>query len=346
MCAVVAISALIIVQTQWFSDMVRNKIVSTLEDSTGGRVEIGSFQFDPTHLTVRIRDLVLHGTEPKDAAPLAHISLVQLRLKLFSGLRDMVDLAYLGVEEPRVNLILNADGSTNIPEPKVKTPSNPNSTLQTVVDLAVGRFQVNNGLIVCSQRKEPLSMRGENLRSLLKYNGLNQSYSGYVRIDPLRLTYGAQPPLLVQVDLPLELQKDQVNLSNARVTTALSHVLFNASITNLNAPEIALKMTAQLSAPELAATFGVPIDDRATKVLYADIDGKLNEQAKTISLPRLHIGLGKTTLDGSGQGQTINFTGNLALTELSRLFKLSSPEIQGDLGIRGTASADADRRHN
>ena len=339
--AVLAISSLIIIQTQWFSNVVRSKIVSTLEDSTGGRVEMGSFQLDPGHLTVRIRNLALHGTEPKNAAPLAHISLLELHLKLFSGFKNIVDLAYLGVEEPQVNLMINADGSTNIPEPKVKTKSSPDSALNTVVDLAVGQFRIEKGFITYSERKaQPLDMRGENLRAFLEYSALKQNYKGYIRIDPLTIAYGTQPPLLVHVDLPLDLGKNRVSSTNASLTTESSQIHLNAALANLNSPQIAVKMTAQLSARELAGTFGLPISTAGPSVLYADIDGQFDQLTNTISLPRMHVGLGKTTLDATGQGQAIRFNANVALGELSRMFKVSPPELQGDLEMHGTASSD------
>jgi translocation and assembly module TamB len=339
-CAVVVIGVLIAAQTQWFSDIIRNRVVNTFEDSTGGRVEIGNFQLDPVHLTVRIRDLVLHGTEPKNVAPLARISYLELRLKLLSGFKEMIDLAYLRVDEPRVNLIINADGSTNIPVPKIKQPSGGDSTLKTVVDLAVKEFHIERGSIVYSQRKDSFSMQGQNLRSLFQYNGGNQSYRGFIRIDPLKLSYGTQPPLLVRVDLPLELQKDEVKLTNASLTTALSQILLNASVAHLSAPRIALKMTAQVSANEMAGALGVPVDRSRRAVLHADIDGTFDQPTRNITLPKMHIGLGNTTLDASGQGPAINFNGNLALAEMSRLFKMSPSEIKADVVIHGTGNAD------
>ena len=45
----IVIGGLITVQTQWFRDTVRSKIVSAVEDATGGRADIGSFDFDWHH---------------------------------------------------------------------------------------------------------------------------------------------------------------------------------------------------------------------------------------------------------------------------------------------------------
>src|SRR5579875_242181 len=190
---VLIIASVIIISTPWFSNFVREKIISVTEESTGGVVEVGSFQFDWMHLTARIRNFVLHGTEPKDVDPLARIALLEVRLKLFSGLKHMVDLQYVGIDHPQVNLIVFPDGKTNIPEPKVQKQPSQTSGLQTVVDLAIGKFQITNGLLEYSQQKTAFSGRGENLRALLTYNTLNPSYQGNLWIDPLILQSGGNP---------------------------------------------------------------------------------------------------------------------------------------------------------
>ena len=67
---VLVVAGIIIVQTQWFRNFVRGKIIATVESSTGGTVEIASFAFDWRHLRADVRDFVLQGTEPAGAAPL------------------------------------------------------------------------------------------------------------------------------------------------------------------------------------------------------------------------------------------------------------------------------------
>ncbi len=110
-------AAVITVQTPWFANFVRQKIIATAEDSTGGVAEIGAFELDLAHFTVRIRNFILHGTEPQGSDPLIRIKLLELRLKLFAGLRKTVDLRYLGIEQPQVNLMVLPDGTTNVPQP-------------------------------------------------------------------------------------------------------------------------------------------------------------------------------------------------------------------------------------
>ena len=63
LAAAVAISALLIFRSAWFHDAVRNRIVTEVERATGGRAEIGAFQFDWRTLTATVKPFVLHGKE-------------------------------------------------------------------------------------------------------------------------------------------------------------------------------------------------------------------------------------------------------------------------------------------
>src|SRR5436305_2784180 len=216
---VLGVAAVVILQSPWFSNCVREKIVATLEESTGGVAEIGSFQFDWSHLTVRIRNFVLHGTEPKGSNPLAQIALLELRLKLFSAFNKPVDLQYLDIESPKVNLVVYPDGKTNVPEPKVKKQSSSNeSGLQTVVNLAIGQFRIGNGFLGYSQQgtqqNTTFAARGENLRLALDYNTLHPSYQGALRIDPLLINSGTNTSLPVHVNLPITIERDTVRLAD------------------------------------------------------------------------------------------------------------------------------------
>ncbi|MGH9624949.1 MAG: hypothetical protein ACRD4G_11510, partial [Bryobacteraceae bacterium] len=59
---VLLIAAYLALHTPWFSNYVRGKIASTVEQSTGAKVEVGSFHMDWTSLTFHIRNFVIHGT--------------------------------------------------------------------------------------------------------------------------------------------------------------------------------------------------------------------------------------------------------------------------------------------
>ena len=135
---VVAIVTLMVVQTAWFREAVRQKIIATTTEATGGRVELGSFDFDVSDLRATVTNFVIHGREPQTAAPFVRVDKVVVDLRFFTSLKHIVDIRHLGVERPRVNVMVFADGTTSIPSPKESgtAPSN-QSPLATVVDLAV-----------------------------------------------------------------------------------------------------------------------------------------------------------------------------------------------------------------
>src|SRR5215831_1627892 len=81
---IVLVAGLVIVQTGWFQNQVRVKIISSIEDATGGKVDIRSFSFDWHRLRAEIQDLVIHGLESADVPPLLATKLIRVDLKLLS----------------------------------------------------------------------------------------------------------------------------------------------------------------------------------------------------------------------------------------------------------------------
>lgn len=350
---ILIVASIVVMQTAWFQNYVKEKIVAAVEDSTGGVVDIGSFQFDPWSLTARIRNFVLHGTEPKGADPLASVSLLEVRLKLFSGLYHLVDLRYVGIDQPRVNLIVFPDGKTNIPEPKIQKQPSQTSGLETVVDLKIGQFEIKNGLLEYSQNTTPFHARGENLRALLDYNVAKTDYQGNLRIDPLNLVYAANAPLDVHINLPVVIEKDAVRMDNATLNTAQSQIQLSGSIQNMNAPQIAAKLNATISLPEMQKSLDLPIDPAAKgapKSLSAELAANFDEKSNIVQIQTAHIGLGATSFQASGtldpsKNSSAQFNANLALNELTKLLKVTSVQATGDLQANGTAVLDAQKNY-
>lgn len=347
---VLVVASVVVLRTSWFANFVREKIIATTEESTGGIVEIGSFQFDWTHLTVRIRNFVLHGTEPPGSDPLARIDLLELHLKLLASLKKAVDLQYLGVQKPQINFMVFADGKTNVPEPKIKKQPSQTSGLETVVDLAIGQFEVQNGLLEYSQKTTPFSARGENLRALLNYNTLSPGYQGNLAIDPLLLTAGSRPPLQVHVNVPVVLEKDAVRVNGAKLNTAQSQILLDAAVQNMNSPRITAHVNTNVSLAEMQQTFDLPIDTNfkgAPPALTAELQATSDDKTQEISLQTARIGLGKTTFEASGtlryvsRNTAAQFNANLDLAELARLLKIKSASPSGALQLNGNAKVDA-----
>lgn len=348
---VLIVASILVLRSAWFANFVREKMVATIEESTGGSVQIGSFQFDWTHLTVRIRDFVLHGTEPPSDAPLVRVPLLEVHLKLLSGIYHAVDLEYVGIQHPQVNLIIFPDGKTNIPEPKVKQESSNSNGLETVVDLKIGKFDIENGYVQVAQQKTGFSGRGENLRLLMNYNAARPSYQGNLWIDPLLLAESNRPPLNVHVNLPITIEKDGVALANAKLTTEQSQIVLNASVRNMNAPVVNAGLNANLSLPEMQRSFELPIDSNAKgapKLLAAQF--AMHMDKNSIEIQTAHLALGDTTFQAVGTLRNrshtgaVQFNANLALAQIGDLMKMTA-QPSGAIQLNGNAKLDAQNNY-
>ncbi|HEX4808900.1 MAG TPA: translocation/assembly module TamB domain-containing protein [Bryobacteraceae bacterium] len=346
--AVLVVVALLVLNSSWFSNFAREKIVSAIEDSTGGKVDIGSFQLDLSGLTVRIRNLVLHGTEPANSAPLFRVNLIELHLKLFSSFKKVYELQYLGVDTPQADVVVFPNGKTNIPTPK--TPSKPSNTsgLETIVDLAVNKFDITNGLLQFRDQKAPLNVRGENLRAQLLYNMINPSYRGSLSLDPL-LQSGDRPALRVHVSLPVTIEKDAIRIANATLTTAQSNITINGDLQNMKAPVVNASVNATVSLPEVDHTVGAGLNTNARGVPQnLTLSAKLHMDPQRMELQTANLALGQTTFQASGvlrdashQNSSAQFNGHLALAQLSELLKIKQPQAAGAIDINGNARLDA-----
>jgi translocation and assembly module TamB len=324
---VVSLTIPLVVSTQWFRNMVREKIVSYAESATGGRVELGSFQFEWTGMRATITDFVIHGSEGPDQAPLLRTRRADLVLKLFPGFRHAYELDSLSVDTPKVHVIVYPDGQTNVPSPKIKPQSN-TTVLEDVVDLAIARFEIRNGALDFADRTINFSGHGENLVTQLSFDTLKQSYDGQIAINPLIMQGTA-----LNVLLPVHLERDRVQLNQARITTPHSEISGSGSLQHLTDPQITANLQARLSLDEINKIASLKLDLRSKNVPH-ELLAKVSFSKSRISSANLQ--LGDSTLQTSGTGDRLQVTSKLYLPQLGELL------AQPDLASAGVANLTAD----
>ncbi len=160
MCCCWPWSAFYAVQTTWFQEKVREKIISAIESTSGGRVELGSFEYDWRTLTAQLKNLAVRGTEPRSGPPLFRADSVRVRLKIISLLKREVDIASLAVEHPEIYLLIHADGKTNIPAPRLRASGN---VAQELLSLKVRHFELNHGTIQTEVATDSAQARTERI---------------------------------------------------------------------------------------------------------------------------------------------------------------------------------------
>ncbi len=342
---ILIVAGIWISQTNWFRDFVRQKIVQTIEDATGGRVEVGQFDFDWRHLRAEIRNFVLHGTESASDQPLFRAQSLTVVLKLLSlADRKAVDIASLDVRQPQANLIVYPDGRTNVPQPKVRQKSD-KSALDTVVDLAIGRFSLQDGSVRVADQKIPFSAQGENLAVQLRYEMAAQQYRGQIAMDPLFVRYADNRQENVKVGLNVILGKDRIELPSAALATPNSNVQISGTLSHLSSPNISARVNSHIDMVEMKQILGksmpVSLPEGSPHVLEASIDASLDQQAFKLASAR--ITLGKSSMEASGnfrntklEDGTAQFRANLVLAELARMWD-PTLNASGQIEIGGQA---------
>jgi len=251
----IALTGVYIAQSDWLREKLRTGIVAQLEKSTGGRAEIGKFKFDWKTLTAELDDVVLHGTEPAGSPPLLRVKTLVVGLKIISLAKRDVDVALLRIEDPKAYLLVAADGSTNIPNPKTPAKSDKDA-IQTLLDLKVGQFALNHGTAEVHAAGQPpktasYDVAGQNLQANLGYDAAGPDYKGTVKVAPLELRYGVYGKVPVNVDLALQVEKSRLRVTSAKLDTAESHIELSGNLESLANPVVTAQYSGRISVKEL-----------------------------------------------------------------------------------------------
>ena len=144
--AVAAVALYFWASSAGFENAVRKRLVSSLENLTGGRVEIASFHWHLLSLEAEAGGLVIHGLEAPGEAPYAQVDNLRVRLSVLGFWSPRILLRDLEISRPQLHLIVYPDGSTNQPQPhKPRKPGKP--VLDWFFDLQAGRVAVEQGVL-------------------------------------------------------------------------------------------------------------------------------------------------------------------------------------------------------
>ncbi len=140
-------------------------MIATLEDATGGRVEIGAFRWDLLHLRVEALNVTIHGLEAPDEAPYAHVDSLSAQvsiLNLFAiGTPAQVILREGDIQKPEFHLIVYKDGTTNQPHPRHPRKSG-KPVIETLFDFEIGKLTIAHGTAHIANEVYPLDLQARD----------------------------------------------------------------------------------------------------------------------------------------------------------------------------------------
>jgi translocation and assembly module TamB len=331
-------------QTTWFQDKVREKIISGIESASGGRVELGSFEYDWRTLTAELKNLTVHGTEPAAGPPLFRADSVRVRLRIISLVKREVDIASLAVEHPEVYLPIHANGTTNIPAPRLRTSGD---IAQELLSLKVRHFEVSHGTIQTEAQRIPLSARGESLKLLVTYDFAGPRYDVTVSSHQLRIRSDRFPAVSADLDARAAVEKDRIVLQQIALKSGASTIGASGTV-HFAQRSADLRIKAQIPSSEFAGFMKFPELRRGQVMLDATahydpsapfvFNGKVTgHDLEYRSRPVAFTG-GEFESDVAGAGQELRFT-HLSLSALgSRITGAATLEHFRQLQLEGRIS--------
>ncbi len=337
------VAAVVVTRTPWFRNLARERLIASINESTGGRTEIGEFSFSPGRLSAEITDVVLHGTEPPGAPPLFRAKRVVVDLKLWAALHRRLEVRSLAVEKPQVHITVRPGGGTNLPRPAGPEAPARKSPLQTIVKAAVGRFQAAGGLLVVNDRRIPINLRGENVRARLVYTASSPRYTGAISTVPAYVSTNGHSALPVNIDIPFEVSANDLAITNARLQAPSSHLQASARLRNLNEPRGFVRLSGRLALPELARSFKPSLLRKTQGTPPVDVNATASLEGDRAKIQSLNLVMGRSSLDASGAVAslqtftgTFEFSGDFTMQELKNLLNLPSLGT-GTVHVTGTA---------
>ena len=330
------------VNSPGFADFVRRKVVETIEDATGGRVEMASFRWNLSQLSFEAQDVTIHGLEPPGQLPYAHVDRAFIDIHVISFLERRVSLKRVELQHPVIHLIVNADGTTNAPEPKVK-PTNTKPAVQELFDLAIGQADLRDGLIVVNDHKMPLDFSASDLAAKMTYDWLAKRYDGNVQVGKMDLKYADYRDVPASANLDFSLWHNQLDVKSLKLVSEKSTLEVKGKVNDFQKPEINATYSTSLDLMQVGAIARDPQLRGGT----AQINGSLSYseaagRSMTGSLALHELDYVDAGLDLRKANLSTNFSlanNQLQLTRIAG--RLLGGEVAGEADIRNVFASEA-----
>jgi translocation and assembly module TamB len=261
--SVLALVATWYTSTDDFQHRVGGEVVSTLENATGGRVELRYLSFNLWHLAIEADGLVIHGTEAPGEMPYLSASKIFLRLHLNMilthvrglGPQSRISLRYLRVEQPRFHLIVDKDGHSNAPVPKHPRTSG-KSVQDTLLDLRARQVELVDGLAVLNDRAIPFNVAAKDVSAEVHYVHSTDSYGATIDLADLQTKLANEAEVQSKIHLTAELGRDVFALKSLDFSTTpdgglSTHLSANALVQHFAKPEWQASVTGNVDVKQL-----------------------------------------------------------------------------------------------
>jgi translocation and assembly module TamB len=225
------------IRTSWFQNKVRERVITELERATGGKVELGTFVFDPSRMTIVITRLVIRGTEQPPAPPLLRVPLLRVELGLVSLLSPRVSVNAIHADSPEAHLRVLEDGTTNLPGASPEARSG--AAASDLIDLAVGRLEIQKASLNWNNTASRFNITAENVEFHAAFEPPAERYAASLQLGSSLMEFGGLRPVVSEGKANLYLYRDHLEAQQVELMLEGSTLEAEARLENWERPRLA-----------------------------------------------------------------------------------------------------------
>ncbi len=249
----VAIWAAWFLTSDGFRNLVRVWLEHRIETATGGKASVGAVRWNLSRMAFEATDVTLHGSEESTEKPFAHVDRIFARVQVRSFFRREFDFEGLTLDHPTIHIIVYPDGTTNQPVPRKKRESD-RTPVEQLVDLAVGKLELNNAELIFNQQTIPIALNANDLTFHSSFDHNEKRYDAQLGLGKLEAHVDGWRPLPTAADLDLSLYRDHGVIRKLAIRSGKSSVEASGVINDFEHLAAELKYTTRIDVREMAAT--------------------------------------------------------------------------------------------
>ncbi len=239
--------------------LLRRALVSRMETLTGGKVEVRTVSIGWFSLNATVRGLVIHGKEPSNTEPLFAVEQAKIGLRIDSFWGRKVSLKELILQEPRLHLRVEKDGTSNLLTlPRSNAPQKPLN--QTLLDLHIAHLQITDGWLLYNNVRKLVAVEGGELAFNVTLAGTPVSplYLGRLDWDSIQLARRRDVPVPANLSAKFSLDKEGFAVEQAILDVGRSHFDIEAKMPDLSEVNLTYRYRGWLDLLDLREAFRTP----------------------------------------------------------------------------------------
>jgi translocation and assembly module TamB len=321
-----------------FEKLAIDTILEDINAATGGRAEVGRFDFQLSTLTAHLYDITLRGIEPADQPPLLHADKITVGLKIQSILRRKISLSQLLIERPVANVQVDRNGKSNLPQ-----SSRPRSRSSlSVFDLAAQHVFVTEGQVNYNDKSIPVEADLYGLKTEIHFVPAEARYEGSISYDSGRVRYKNDLAFVHSLEARFSATPARFSLESALLKLGSSALSLKAELTDYNSPVVEGHYDLRIHTQDFSA-----MSQPVTPAGDVSLSGTIHYRSTDEGQPLRNI-----SIDGRAVSDWLALSssrGRLDLRRIQGRYQLQDGNFQArDVALEtlgGKVSADIELRH-